>query len=109
MKTVRSIKYFNKPGAIYVPKDKLAGQENAEIEAYESDEDAEADFKLYARANLRFIPDDLVRRIDYHLLNPYISRISDQYPVDEQYELDRKTRNREQVFDVEGFEKARAS
>jgi len=43
------------------------------------------------------------------LLNPYFSRISDQYPVDEQYELDRKTRNREQVFDVEGFEKAKAA
>jgi len=34
-----------------------------------------------------------------------IPRISDDFGHDEGYELERKTRQGEQIFDVEGFEK----
>ena len=108
MKIVQTFERFDEAGVAYLRKDDEALQESGFMEAVESDpSDQYSPYHILSRKNLRFIPDDLVRRIDYQLLNPYFSRISDEFPVDEQYELDRKTRNREQVFDVEGFEKVK--
>lgn len=101
MKIITNINFFDSPGVGYFMKN-----QNRESESGQDADGASAGYDIMKRENLRFIPDELVRKIDYHLLNPYFARISEQFPIDEQYELDKKTRNREQVFDVEGYEKA---
>ena len=62
------------PGVYNIKKEE-AGPLAAEIES-------EDGFVLVQRRNLRFMPDELVRQIDYHLLNPYFPRISESFPED---------------------------